>query len=617
MFGANRHMVRQESEAHSDDAREAPEWVRVAENCRDALKRNGRDTRILVRYGIALKELNDLAGAEIAFRNAITADPANADAHLQLGDLLKIEDRTDEAVAAYRRALSLNASPISASRKLAEIDMVCAQGVAAEAGLAATTGRRDAIDGGAGLASRDEPRKELIERSGLFDASWYLSRYPDVAEIEMPPLDHYLQFGWVEGREPGPRTDTAGYLARYPDVGAAQSNPLLHFIMVGALQGRSCLARRYERELLLGSGLFDAAWYQDNNPEIGDEDPLDHYIDVGAADGCSPGPLFDARDYLRRNPGVAAARGNPLLHYSLCGARRGRSLQSVDRKSERAFIATSGYFDRRAYRAAYRDVATGDIDPLDHYIESGAAEGRSPGPRFDAAGYLAGSPDVAAAGSNPLLNYLTAGAIRCPVRIPDRADERAIVTRSGLFDADWYGRRQPDGAVLYPGPIDHYLDRPADEASPPCAAFDTRDYLARYPEIARAGFNPLLHYIVLGSCEYRMIFSVERSRDRAIIAGSPLFDADWYRQAYSDVAAAGLDPIDHYIERGARQGRIPGPLFDAGDYAERYGDVRATHVNPLLHFLEVGKQERRPIRSLGRRRRRALRLWSGRPAAPD
>jgi len=608
MLGANRHRKRLETLAPADDVPDTGDWEQVAEDCRKALRRNGRDARLLIRYGIALKTLNDLPAAEIALRGAIAADPAIAEAHQRLGELLIIENRADEAAASFRRALALDGSLMAVSRTLADLDRQRAM-KAVESD--------DEDDRRPDAGGKDEPRKQLVERSGLFDEAWYLERYPEAAETGMSALDHYLAFGWAEGLEPGPLTDAAGYLARYPEVAAAQSNPLLHFILAGAFQGRSCLTGGYERELILGSTLFDAAWYQANNPDIGPTDALDHYIDTGAAEGRAPGPLFDARDYLRRNPRVAAARGNPLLQYILCGAGRGRAVRSVDREAEKALIAASGCFDRRAYRAAYRDVATGDLDPLDHYIAQGAAEGRSSGSRFDAAGYLARTPDVAAAGANPLFNHLLAEALRCPIRLPDRSDEKSIIVQSELFDPAWYLKRRPEAGKRYADPLDHYLDCPAAEASPPCADFDTRDYLARYPEIAQAGFEPLLHYIVLGTAEHRMIFSIERSRDRAIIAASTLFDADWYRHTYSDVAAAGLDPIDHYIGRGARQGRNPGPHFDAGDYVEKNPDVSAANANPLLHYLAVGKAEGRRIRSLGRRRRRALRVWSGWPAGPD
>jgi hypothetical protein len=42
-----------------------------------------------------------------------------------------------------------------------------------------------------------------------------------------------------------------------------------------------------------------------------------------------------------------------------------------------------------------------------------------------------------------------------------------------------------------------------------------------------------------------------------------LFDTAWYLAANPDVAAAGVDPLQHYIDYGAAEGRDPNPLFDS------------------------------------------------------
>jgi hypothetical protein len=37
----------------------------------------------------------------------------------------------------------------------------------------------------------------LLKKSSLFDAEWYLEQYPDVAMCNMEPTQHYLQFGSI------------------------------------------------------------------------------------------------------------------------------------------------------------------------------------------------------------------------------------------------------------------------------------------------------------------------------------------------------------------------------------------------------------------------------------
>lgn len=74
---------------------------------------------------------------------------------------------------------------------------------------------------------------------------------------------------------------------------------------------------------------------------------------------------------------------------------------------------------------------------------------------------------------------------------------------------------------------------------------------------------------------------------------SLLFDTDWYSATYSDVAAAGLDPIRHFFDNGAREGRNPNPHFDTTWYLSVNADVAASRMNPFLHYLLYGAREGR------------------------
>jgi hypothetical protein len=59
------------------------------------------------------------------------------------------------------------------------------------------------------------------------------------------------------------------------------------------------------------------------------------------------------------------------------------------------------------------------------------------------------------------------------------------------------------------------------------------------------------------------------SGDADLIRNSGLFDAEFYRERYPDVATSGLDPVDHYLRIGAARGYDPSPLFDTGYYARQ------------------------------------------------
>ncbi|HEX6119974.1 MAG TPA: glycosyltransferase domain-containing protein [Dongiaceae bacterium] len=92
--------------------------------------------------------------------------------------------------------------------------------------------------------------------------------------------------------------------------------------------------------------------------------------------------------------------------------------------------------------------------------------------------------------------------------------------------------------------------------------------------------------------------SVERCA--AVLLKSGLFDAHYYLLRNPEVAAAGLDPVHHYIERGASELRDPGPYFSTRWYVKRYPDVAASGKNPLHHFIVNGYAEGRRPRPTGR-----------------
>jgi hypothetical protein len=48
------------------------------------------------------------------------------------------------------------------------------------------------------------------------------------------------------------------------------------------------------------------------------------------------------------------------------------------------------------------------------------------------------------------------------------------------------------------------------------------------------------------------------------------------------------NPLAHFLECGAMQGRRPNPLFDTAWYLRQYPDAAESGMNPLEHYLEVG-----------------------------
>nr|WP_136251683.1 hypothetical protein [Ningiella ruwaisensis] len=84
-------------------------------------------------------------------------------------------------------------------------------------------------------------------------------------------------------------------------------------------------------------------------------------------------------------------------------------------------------------------------------------------------------------------------------------------------------------------------------------------------------------------------------QDISLIYTSELFEADWYLATYKDVKESLIDPAEHYLIYGAKEGRRPSQHFDGNWYLKRYPDVAESKLNPLIHYIRRGRQEGRLI----------------------
>lgn len=74
------------------------------------------------------------------------------------------------------------------------------------------------------------------------------------------------------------------------------------------------------------------------------------------------------------------------------------------------------------------------------------------------------------------------------------------------------------------------------------------------------------------------------------------FDEPFYRASCSDAELAGLDPFEHYMTIGWKQGRDPSPGFSTSFYLDTNPDIAAAGVNPFEHWVLFGQAEmRRPV----------------------
>lgn len=170
--------------------------------------------------------------------------------------------------------------------------------------------------------------KEGRNPNAFFDLTYYRSQNPDVAAGGGNLLSHFEQYGWKEGREPSLVFSDAKYLATYSDVKAANLNPLLHFQQYGISEGRTSflIGGTAMADLLVDPAYYDAQLGATIIPTgvPGQQQAAWSYNTSGAQRGLNPDAFFDTRYYLTQSPDVKASGMNPLTHFEQYGAIEGR-----------------------------------------------------------------------------------------------------------------------------------------------------------------------------------------------------------------------------------------------------------------------------------------------------
>jgi hypothetical protein len=104
--------------------------------------------------------------------------------------------------------------------------------------------------------------------------------------------------------------------------------------------------------------------------------------------------------------------------------------------------------------------------------------------------------------------------------------------------------------------------------------FDEDWYRVRYPDVTAAGIDPLQHFMDAGVLEGRN--------------PNALFDSDWYLATYDDVAQAGIPAVFHYVAHGAAEMRDPGPEFSTRQYLDANPWLGPFGFNPLAYRILAG-----------------------------
>jgi hypothetical protein len=118
-------------------------------------------------------------------------------------------------------------------------------------------------------------------------------------------------------------------------------------------------------------------------------------------------------------------------------------------------------------------------------------------------------------------------------------------------------------------------------------AFDAAFYFTRNPEVKEKGLDPVEHYVQDGW--------------RNGLDPNSEFDTKFYLAENPDVAAAGVNPFCHYLVSGKAEGRFPNeqarvisvvrPQFDVNYYLARNPKLRTAGFDPVQHYVQEGWKE--------------------------
>ncbi len=245
--------------------------------------------------------------------------------------------------------------------------------------------------------------------------------------------------------------------------------------------------------------------------------------------------------------------------------------------AERLVPRLTPYFDREFYLTTNTDVREAGQDPVLHYVCHGEAEGRYPRPDFDPVGVRAELAPSLSADAGNLFHYcIEIGYFEA------RAAERAAVAAiAPCFDHAFYLAENPDVAAAQLDPVLHYIRQGEAEGRRPRADFDPKIVRLDLGERLDGYDGNLFAYCI------RTNYLSERARELADAAAiRPFFDRDYYDRVYPDVAAAGVDPILHYLRDGEREGRRPRKDFNPRAYGALLSiDEKVEITNLFAHFV--------------------------------
>ncbi len=259
----------------------------------------------------------------------------------------------------------------------------------------------------------------------------------------------------------------------------------------------------------------------------------------------------------------------------------------------RELLTATSLFNSGWYLQEYTDVRDAGVDPLEHFIDYGMDEGRSPTPLFSSQWYCSQCTSVDGLGA--FEHFLTFGSQRnidphplfsvvyYKSQLPHidwRTNNplfhyfnnvgKAASNPHPLFDTVWYLRQIGENGPATVTPLEHFLLHGWRDFHDPHPLFSVSHYLWEHPELTKNDICPLVHYI-----------TAENFED---LDPHPIFMSNWYMQQFPALSHSIGNPLVHYLQIGAMQNRKPHPLFDPKWYVTHFMKDTEESIPPLLHY---------------------------------
>ena len=409
-----------------------------------------------------------------------------------------------------------------------------------------------------------------VDYSAVYQYEYYKANNPDLAQVFGNNPDsyiaHFVNSGMAEGRQAKQQFNLSIYKSNYADLRQVFGNNNVayykHYMNTGQFEGRNA-------QTLIGSTVYGGVdysavyqyeYYKANNSDLAKvfgnnpESYLAHFVNSGMSEGRQASSEFNLAAYKYNYSDLCRAFGDNnkayYMHYISTGKAEGRNAKSKFVTTVYGGVNYAAVYKYEEYKNYNTDlVAAFGNDPqryLEHFVNTGMAEGRQGNSEFNLSIYKANYADLCSAfGNNNVAyyrHYMNTG----------KAEGRNAKTKLS--------------SVVYEG-VDY------------SAVYRYQDYKNLNPDLKNAfGDNEssyLAHFVNTGMAEGRQ--------------GNVEFNLAIYKKNYSDLCEAFGNNNEryyrHYMNSGKAEGRnasqiiVTSITFDAnGGYLT---DASGQHVNSL------------------------------------